>query len=55
MITVGLVVLAIAAGLDRAWLVSGVLGAVAFVLAVGAVLDAGIGISTLVSVCQGEA
>jgi hypothetical protein len=54
-LTIGLAVLAVAAGLDHAWLVAGVLGIAAAALAVGAALDAGRGLSALVTIARGEA
>jgi hypothetical protein len=47
--------LAVAAGVDRAWLVSGVLAAVALVLLVGIVLDSGTAVSSLVTAQEEEA
>jgi O-antigen biosynthesis protein len=51
---ISLGVLAVAAGLDGVWLVSGVLGAGASVVIVATVLAAGTGVSSLVTASQGE-
>jgi O-antigen biosynthesis protein len=51
---ISLGVLVVATGLDRVWLASGVLGAVALVLAVGIVLESGTAMSSLAFAVQGE-